>query len=138
MPPEATWRKWYNKLKKPSWTPSGKTIGIIWSILYPMIAISFVYAMIHAVRGDLSWTIGAIFIINLVANILFSPIFFGLKNISLATIDILIVWTTIILQFFLLWPISKFIAILQIPYFLWVSTASTIQFTVFIRNILLK
>ena len=138
MPPESTWRKWYAKLKKPSWTPSGKTIGTIWSILYPMIAISFVYVMIHAVRGDLSWTIGTIFIVNLIANILFSPIFFGLKNIPLATIDIVIVWATIILQFLFMWPVSKFIAVLQIPYFIWVSIASTIQLTVFIRNILLK
>lgn len=136
MPPESTWRVWYDGLIKPSWTPPGSTIGIIWSILYPMIAISFIYVMVNAFKGKLTWSVGIVFIINLIANLLFSPIFFGMKNIPLATLDIVIVWVTIILQFFLIWPISKVIAVLQIPYFLWVTTASTIQLTVFIKNVL--
>ncbi|MFH0750089.1 MAG: TspO/MBR family protein [Candidatus Gottesmanbacteria bacterium] len=134
MPPVETWRVWYDALIKPSWTPPGGTIGIIWSILYPMIAVSFVYVMVNAFKGKLSWTIGVIFIINLIANLLFSPIFFGLKNIPLATLDILIVWVTIVAQFFLMWPQARGIALLQIPYFLWVSTASIIQLTVFFSN----
>ena len=138
MPQESTWRAWYDGLVKPSWTPPGSTIGIIWLILYPMIAISFIYVMVNAFKGKLSWAIGVVFIVNLIANLLFSPIFFGMKNISLATLDILIVWVTIVLQFFLIWPISKIIAVLQIPYFLWVTTASTIQLTVFIKNVLMK
>lgn len=136
MPPESSWRVWYDGLIKPSWTPPGSTIGIIWSILYPMIILSFFYVMYNAVKGKLSWGIGIVFIINLIANLLFSPIFFGMKNIPLATLDILVVWGTIIAQFFILWPISKVIAILQIPYFLWVTTASTIQLIVFIENVL--
>ena len=136
MPPESTWRVWYDGLIKPSWTPSGSTIGIIWSILYPMIAISFIYVMVNAFKGKLSWSVGIVFIINLIANLLFSPIFFGMKNIPLATLDIVIVWVTIVLQFLLIWPLSKIIAILQVPYFLWVSTASTIQLIVFVKNIL--
>jgi len=136
MPPESTWRIWYNGLIKPSWTPQGSTIGIIWSILYPMIAISFIYVMVNAFKGKVSWNIAVIFIINLIANLLFSPIFFGMKNIPLATIDILVVWGTIVAQFILIFPISKGIAILQIPYFLWVTTASTIQVIVFIKNVL--
>lgn len=136
MPPESSWRVWYDSLIKPSWTPPGSTIGIIWSILYPMIAISFIYVMTNVIKRKLSWNIGIVFIINLIANLLFSPIFFGMKNIPLATLDILIVWVTIITQFFLIFPTSKIIAILQIPYFLWVSIASTIQITVFIKNIL--
>jgi translocator protein len=138
MPPESSWRVWYDGLIKPSWTPPGSTIGIIWSILYPMIILSFFYVMYNAAKGKLSWGIGIVFIINLIANLLFSPIFFGMKNIPFATLDILIVWVTIVLQFILIFPISKIIAVLQIPYFLWVTTASTIQLTVFINNVLIK
>lgn len=134
MPPVETWRAWYDGLIKPSWTPPGSTIGIIWSILYPMIIFSFFYVLIQAVKGKLSWIIFTVFFINLIANLLFSPVFFGMKNIPLATLDILIVWTTIVAQFFLMWPIAKGIALLQIPYFLWVSTASIIQLTVFFSN----
>lgn len=80
--------------------------------------------------------IAVVFLINLIANLLFSPIFFGMKNIPLATLDILIVWVTIVAQFFLMWKKAKGISLLQIPYFLWVSTASTIQLTVFAKNVL--
>ena len=134
MPPVETWKTWYDGLIKPSWTPPGSTIGLIWSILYPMIAISFVYVMAQAFKGKLSWMIAAVFIVNLIANLLFSPVFFGMKNIPLATLDIAIVWVTIVAQFFLMWPHAKGISFLQIPYFLWVSTASIIQFTVFFFN----
>ena len=134
MPPVATWKAWYDGLIKPSWTPPGSTIGIIWSILYPMIAFSFIYVMVKALKGKLSWSIAAVFIINLAANLLYSPIFFGMKNIPLATLDIVIVWVTIVAQFFLMWKKAKGISLLQIPYFLWVSTASIIQLTVFFSN----
>ncbi len=134
MPPEYAWRAWYDGLVKPSWTPPGSTIGIIWSILYPMIAFSFVYVMIQTFKRKLSWSIASVFIVNLIANILFSPVFFGMKNIPLATLDILIVWVTIVAQFFLMVRKAKGIALLQIPYFLWVSTASVIQLTVFFSN----
>jgi len=134
MPPEIVWRAWYDGLIKPSWTPPGSTIGIIWSILYPMIAFSFVYVMVKAFKRKLSWSIASIFIVNLIANLLFSPVFFGMRNIPLATLDILIVWVTIVAQFFLMWKKAKGIALLQIPYFLWVSTASIIQLTVFFSN----
>ena len=134
MPPESTWKTWYNKLKKPTWTPSGKTIGIIWSILYPMIAISYIYVLINFFQGKIDPVIFGIFTLNLGANIAFSPVFFGLKNIPLATVDILVVWITILVQHILIWPHSWVIGVLQIPYFIWVSIASIIQLTVFIKN----
>lgn len=134
MPQESTWRVWYDGLIKPSWTPPGSTIGFIWSILYPMIIFSFFYVLVAAVKGKVSWVIFAIFVINIIANLLFSPILFGLKNIPLATFDILIVWATTVAQFFLMWSHAKGISLLQIPYFLWVSTASVIQFTIFFAN----
>ena len=36
-----SWMEWYQSLRKPSWTPSPKTIGMIWQILYPVIMVSF-------------------------------------------------------------------------------------------------
>ncbi len=134
MPPEATWKAWYDGLIKPSWTPPGSTIGIIWSILYPMIVFSFAYVVIQTVKGKLSLILCGVFLVNLIANLAFSPILFGMKNIPLATADILIVWSTIVAQFFLMVPHAKGIALLQIPYFLWVSIASVIQLSVFFAN----
>lgn len=134
MPPEATWRVWYDSLIKPSWTPPGSTIGIIWSILYPMIAVSFLYVLVQTIKRKLPKKIFFVFLVNLIANFLYSPIFFGMKNISLATLNIAVVWMTIVMQFFLMWKKKRWVSFLQIPYFIWVSTASVIQFTVFFSN----
>jgi tryptophan-rich sensory protein len=99
-----------------------------------MIAVSFVYVAVQTIKHKLSNKIFFVFLANLVANLLYSPIFFGMKNIPLATLDIAVVWITIVMQFFLMWKKHRWVSLLQIPYFLWVSTASVIQFTVFFLN----
>ncbi len=91
-----TWMEWYNSLPKPTWTPAPSTISLIWMILYPIILISFGFVFIRAFQGKVSRLVAVPFAINLVANLLFMPIFAGLRNVPLACVDILIVWATII------------------------------------------
>lgn len=47
------WMAWYNSLTKPSWTPSPATIGLIWTILYPVIVFSFGFVFVMAFRGKI-------------------------------------------------------------------------------------
>ena len=91
-----TWMEWYDTLTKPLWTPSPATIGLIWTILYPVIAVSFGFVFVRAYQGKIPQRVAAPFAINLVANLLFMPIFAGLRSVPLATVDILIVWSTIV------------------------------------------
>ena len=90
------WTEWYNSLAKPNWTPAPSTIGMIWQILYPVNLISFGFVFIQAFRGKISWIIALPFAINLLANLIFTPIQFGLRNLPLAALDILIIWATIL------------------------------------------
>ena len=90
------WIDWYNSLAKPTWTPAPATIGLIWQILYPIILISFGFVFVQAYRGKVPWMVALPFAINLVANLIFTPIQFGLRNLPLAAVDILVVWATII------------------------------------------
>ena len=90
------WMTWYNSLEKPGWTPSPSTIGLIWQILYPIIVVTFGFVFVQAFRGKVPWLVALPFAINLVANLIFTPIQFGMRNLPLATVDILIVWGTII------------------------------------------
>ena len=91
-----TWIEWYDSLAKPSWTPAPSTISLIWMILYPIIIISFGFVFVQAARKKLPWKAAVPFAINLVGNLLFMPIFAGLRNVPLACLDIVIVWATII------------------------------------------
>jgi tryptophan-rich sensory protein len=125
-----TWMEWYNSLIKPSWTPPPAAISLIWTILYPIILLSFGFIFVEAFRGKVGWKIALPFAINLIANILFMPIFAGLRNVPLAAVDILIVWGTIIWCIVVAWPHWRWIAAAQVPYFVWVSLATVIQLSI--------
>jgi benzodiazapine receptor len=119
------WIEWYNNLAKPSWTPAPSTIGLIWQILYPVILITFGFVFVQAFRGKVPWWVAVPF-----ANLLFMPLFSGLRNIPLASVDILIVWVTIIGTILVVWPYYKLVAIAQVPYFVWVSIATVLQLSI--------
>ena len=91
-----TWMEWYNSLAKPTWTPAPSTISLIWMILYPILLISFGFVFVRAFQGKAPRMVAVPFAINLVANLLFMPIFAGLRSVPLAAADILIVWATLV------------------------------------------
>ncbi len=124
------WMDWYNTLEKPAWTPAPATIGLIWQILYPIILVSFGFVFMQMIRGNVGWQIALPFAINLVANLIFTPIQFGMRNLPLAAVDILVVWVTIIWCIVAAWPHFKWVALAQGPYFAWVSLATILQLSI--------
>ena len=122
-----TWMDWYETLWKPDWTPAPKTIGLIWQILYPIIIVSFGFVFVQAFRQKVPRNVAIPFAINFVANLIFTPIQFGLRNLPLAAVDILIVWGTIIWMMVVIWKHHKWVTVAQVPYFVWVSTATILQ-----------
>jgi tryptophan-rich sensory protein len=125
---------WYNSLAKPDWTPSPATISLIWWVLYPIIAVTFGFVFVQGFRGKLPWKATIPFAVNLAANLAFTPILFGLQSLLLASVDILIVWTTILGMVVAIWPHYRTIAVAQAPYFLWVSIASVLQLSIMAMN----
>ena len=125
-----SWIDWYISLAKPSWTPAPATIGLIWQILYPIILVSFGFVFVQVFRGKLPRGVALPFAINLVANLIFTPIQFGMRNLPLASVDILIVWATIIWMMAAIWPHYRWVAVAQVPYFIWVSMATMLQLSI--------
>jgi len=126
---------WYEDLAKPSWTPPGSTIGLIWTLLYPLIAVAAVATVVKVVRGDLGRIVLVPLAINLAANVAFTPIQFGLRNLPLATVDIVVVLLTIAWWAVLVWrPGSQWVSVLLVPYFVWVATATVLQISITLAN----
>lgn len=125
-----SWIEWYESLAKPNWTPSPATIGTIWQLLYPIIFVTFGFVFWQAFRGKIPSAVAIPFAINLVANLAFTPIQFNLRNLSLATVDILVVWATILWCIVAIWPHHRWVAVLQIPYLIWVSIATVLQISI--------
>ncbi|MSR58895.1 MAG: tryptophan-rich sensory protein [Planctomycetaceae bacterium] len=128
------WMTWHIGLAKPSWTPAPATIGLIWQILYPIIAVSFGFVFVKAFRGKIPRLVALPFAINLVANLMFTPIQFGMRNLPLAAVDILIVWATILWMAVAVWKHSRWVSLAQIPYFVWVSLATVLQLSITVMN----
>ncbi len=76
-----TWIEWYNSLAKPAWTPAPATISLIWMIIFPVIAASFGFVFVRAARKKLPGKVAVPFAVNLVSNLLFMPIFAGLRSV---------------------------------------------------------
>jgi benzodiazapine receptor len=129
-----TWMEWYDSLAKPSWTPAPATISLIWTTLYPIILVSFGFVFVQAFRGKVRWLLALPFAVNLVANLLFMPIFAGLRNVPLAAADIVIVWATLLWCVVVAWPVYRWVAVAQVPYFVWVSIATVLQLSITAMN----
>lgn len=121
---------WYLELKKPAWTPSPETIGLIWSILYPIIIAVFLYVCWKVYRGEMGKSVLYFFLFNLVTNLIFTPIQFGLKNLPLAAFDILLVLASIVAIIASAWPYSRLVSFALTPYLIWVSVATVLQLTI--------
>jgi len=74
------------------------------------------------------------FILNLLFNFAFTPIQFGLKNNLLATIDILLVLTTLIWALYAIYHYVPWVSYINLPYLAWVCFASVLQLTITYLN----
>jgi len=126
--------QWYQQLIKPTWSPPSWLFGPVWSVLYVIIVASFGTVIYRSFTGKLSWLIALPFILNIVFNIAFTPLQFGLKSNTLAAIDILLVLGTLIWALVAIYPHLRWVALVNIPYLLWVMFATVLQLTITYLN----
>lgn len=128
---------WYSQLIKPSWAPPGWLFGPVWTVLYAIIAVTYGTVFYKAFKGKLPWRVALPFALNLVFNLAFTPIQFGLKNNLLATLDILLVSGTLIWALVAVWrasPDLRWVVYANIPYLLWGLFATALQITITVLN----
>ena len=125
---------WYQALIKPSWAPPSWLFGPVWSFLYLLIFISFGTVFGLLIQQKISWMVALPFALNLIFNAAFTPLQFTLRNNLLASLDITLVLLTLIWAMVVIYLIKPWIAYIQIPYLLWVSFATILQFTITYLN----
>ncbi|MFZ1075694.1 MAG: TspO/MBR family protein [Minisyncoccia bacterium] len=124
----------YREFRKPSWAPPAWLFGPVWTVLYILIAISFGAVFYQTFAGNLSWLVALPFALNLVFNFSFTWLEFGIKNMRLAAVDVLLVLATLIWAIVAVFPLVPWVAYANIPYLLWVSFATVLQLTVTYLN----
>ena len=124
---------WYTTINKPKWNPPGWVFGPVWSALYLMMGISAWLVWKNSSLKESKLALGW-FGFHLLLNILWSIIFFGLKQPGWAVIEITALWLSIAIAIVLFFRYSKLAAGLLVPYWLWVSFASVLNYTIWSLN----
>ena len=114
---------WYADLAKPFFVPPNWTFGVVWPILYAMMGISVFLIWSKGTSERQVRVALGLFAVQLVLNGLWTPIFFGLRMMALALIEIVLLWAAILATTLAFWRISKTAAYLLLPYLTWVSFA---------------
>ena len=126
--------EWYQQLIRPSWSPPSWLFGPVWTFLYLLIVVSFFKVFQLTFQKRISFIIALPFILNLIFNLAFTPLQFGLRSNILAAIDILLVFITLVWAMKAIYPHVKWITYIQIPYLLWVSFATVLQLVITYLN----
>ncbi len=124
----------YQALIKPSWSPPAWLFGPVWALLYSSIAVSYGYVGYLFLTKRIPFAVILPFVLNLIVNLAFTPLQFGLKSLPLAATDIILVLATLIWALVAIHLYAKWVSIVNIPYLAWVSFATILQLTITVMN----
>lgn len=122
-------KTWYLVINKPVWNPPSFVFAPVWTTLFILMGIALY--LVRSTKKDKRVICALrIFAVQMVLNILWSVFFFGLGNFWLAFAEIVILWLAILLMILRFYQINKVTVWLLLPYILWVSFASFLNFTI--------
>lgn len=125
--------RWFAALDKPAFTPPGFVFAITWPILYLLIALAF--AIILHARGARGRGLAiTIFLVQLLCNYAWSPLFFAAHEVTLAFYLILVILALATVTTLLFARIRPIAAWLMVPYLAWLAFASMLAFGIDQRN----
>ena len=125
---------WYRTLQKPCFNPPNWVFGPVWTVLYLLIGLSFFLIWRKGLANAAGKTAKACFILQMVFNAMWTPIFFGLKQPLIAFGDIMVLWLAVLAAVGSFYKVSKIAAILFVPYLLWVSFAAVLNAAICMLN----
>ncbi len=125
---------WYRTLNKPFFSPPNWIFGPVWTTLYLLMGISAFIIWQKGLKKKKVNEAITYFGIQLFLNFIWTFLFFGLRNPLLGLIDIVVLWIFIVLTILKFYRLSKPAAYLLIPYLLWVSFATILNFFILILN----
>ena len=125
--------QWYKTLKKAPWSPPNYIFGIVWPILYALMAISVTLVWSNKKCYPYCSPV-TFFLLQLVFNLIWTTIFFNWQMPRLAFLDLLIIMSVTYYTYKQFLPISKTAAYLLVPYMLWLCIAFSLNLYIILMN----
>jgi benzodiazapine receptor len=125
---------WYKGLRKPAFTPPNSVFGPVWITLYLLMGVAVFMVWREGLSQEGVTIAFTVFWIQLVLNILWSVIFFGLKSLFGGMVMIFLLWIAILVNIIMFFGVSSIAGGLLIPYIIWVSIAANLNVRIWILN----
>ena len=123
--------EWYLSLLKAPWTPSGWVFGFAWSII--MICYAFYMGLLYKTSSKTT-TIIILYLVQLVLNISWNPVFFKFHYVLLGFTVISLLTITVIFKLFFFYKAIELKSFLILPYIIWLIIATSVNGYILIYN----
>lgn len=126
---------WYEGLEKAGFNPPSWVFGVVWPALYVLMTVAAWLVWSHPVRHRKSlYRARWLFIVQLLLNLTWTPVFFGLENPAYGMAWLVLVWLAVVATMWSFWGIRRVAVLLFVPYFLWVSFAAVLNYQILVLN----
>lgn len=125
---------WYASLQKPSFNPANWVFAPVWTLLFLLMGVSLYLVWSRGLKDKKVNIAIFIFGVQLVLNIFWSILFFGLQSPLYAFCEIIILWLAILLTIISFYKVSKIAAYLLLPYIFWVGFAVVLNYFLMVLN----
>lgn len=133
-------RDWYDKvIKKPSWRPPNRAFGPVWTYLYCTMGYASYRVWVALGEPDVLEPVALpaplqLFVLQLILNWIWTPIFFGCKHLTLALFEILLLDASVAMTLYAFWGVDSLAGLLLVPYMAWVTLATALTASIWKDN----
>ncbi len=124
---------WYQTLNKPNFNPPDWVFGPVWTTLYILMGVS-IWLIWKKETSKIRTISMIIFWVQLFFNIFWTYLFFGIQRIDLGLFEIFFLIFLILINIIYFYKIDKIASYLLVPYVLWVSYASILNYKIWVLN----
>jgi tryptophan-rich sensory protein len=125
---------WYETLNKPGWNPPPAAFGLIWTVVFALIAAAGVAAWRATPDSDSSDTLIGLFALNGFLNVTWTVLFFQLHRPDWAMNELALFWLSIVAMIVVFGRYSRTAAMLLMPYLVWVTVAGALNWQIIQLN----
>lgn len=124
---------WFAQLQKPAWQPPNWLFAPVWTVLYTLMGVA---AWLVWRQGGWAAQSGRlrVFLLQLLLNAAWSPLFFGLHRPGWALVDLVLLWIAVGYTLVTFRQASVWAALLLAPYWAWLTFAAVLNFTLWRLN----